>query len=296
MSLKIRLVDVDGHNFPNLALMKLSAYHKQKDDTVEMAIPLKKYDIIYKSKVFTFTPDIDYKLQANLIAHGGTGYDIEMQLPSEIEMQMPDYSLYPQFDEAYGFLSRGCPRCCGFCIVSKKEGYLSHKVANLSDFYKWQKVIKLLDPNILACSDREDLLFQLANSKAYIDFTQGLDARLIDKDLIGLLNKINTKMIHFAWDNPNEDLIPYFQLFNKHTKLKSYRTKSVYVLVNYNSMHEQDLERVERLKELNYNPYIMIYDKENAPPYTKQLARFVNNRRIFRSVDKFEDYIATTKK
>lgn len=225
--------------------MKLSAYHKRQGDIVEMYVPDKQYNIIYKSKVFTHTPDIDYQPKSELIYEGGTGYvkpkeyhngeeypNYMLNLPQEIESITPDYSLYPQYDEAYGFLTRGCPRNCGFCIVSQKEGCVSRKVANLSDFHTRQKVIKLLDPNILACTDREDLLVQLADSKAWVDFTQGLDIRLISKDVIGLLNNIKTKIIHFAWDDPLEDLIKKFKLFDNYSKLKHYTKRAVYVLTN----------------------------------------------------------------
>lgn len=301
---KIGLIAVDSHNFPNLPLMKLSAYHKRKGDAVEFCNYLKHYDIVYKSKVFTYTQDTLYQPQVDLIIEGGTGYDAPkeyckgtetpvkiLELPKEIECIMPDYSLYPDYNEAYGFLTRGCPRKCSFCIVSQKEGLKSIKVADLSDFHTGQKIIKLLDPNLLACADREELLLQLAYSMTWINFTQGLDIRLIDKDIIDILNKIKTQIIHFAWDNPNEDLTPQFELFNRHTKLKHYTKKCVYILTNYNSTHQQDLERVYHLKEMGYNPYIMIYDKANAPLLTKRLQRWVNNRRIFRTCEKFEDYM-----
>ncbi len=137
--MKIGLVDVDSHHFPNLPLMKLSAYHKRKGDEVEFWMPLNKYDIVYKSKVFDFTPDIDYMPMADQIFEGGTGYKTSVNLPHGIEHITPDYSLYPQYDEAYGFLTRGCPRKCKFCVVSEKEGYISKQVAELSEFYTGQK-------------------------------------------------------------------------------------------------------------------------------------------------------------
>jgi len=304
MPLKIGLIDIDSHNFPNLPLMKLSAHHKRNGDTVEMCVPVKQYDVIYKSKIFTHTRDVLYQPRADMIFEGGTGYttpkeyhgNVEvpikmLTLASEIENITPDYSLYPKYNEAYGFLTRGCPRDCGFCIVSKKEGLYSKKVADLADFHTNQKVIKLLDPNMLACSDRENLLAQLAESKAWIDFTQGLDIRLINKDIIDLLNKIKTKIIHFAWDNPGEDLTSQLSLFAEYSKLKHYSRKSVYILTNYNSTHEEDLYRIYAVRDMGYNPYVMIYDKPNAPIITKRLQRWVNNRRIFRSCEKFEDYM-----
>jgi hypothetical protein len=286
---KIGLIDVDGHNFPNLPLMKLSAFHKAQGDTVESWMGLTHYDRVYVSKVFTDTPDIESVIMADEVIHGGTGYGLEAKLPDKVEQICPDYSLYPQHNEAYGFLTRGCPRDCPFCIVTEKEGAVSRHVANLDEFWRGQKIIKLLDPNILACKDREKLLKQLAESKAYVDFTQGVDIRLV-KDVIQLLDSIKTKAIHFAWDNPEQDLYPQFAHYIKTAKQNKSRKPSVYVLTNFNSTHEQDLERIYRLRELGYDPYVMIFDKANAPRQTRLLQRWVNNRIIFATVQKFEDY------
>lgn len=285
---KIGLIDVDGHNFPNLPLMKISAYHKSLGDSVEWADLFTHYDKVYQSKVFDFTPDFDYFVDADEVAKGGTGYGLDNKLPECIEHSCPDYGLYPQHTEAYGFLTRGCPRGCPFCIVSKKEGKKSVQVAELDEFYRGQKVIKLLDPNITACADRERLLKQLADSGAWVDFTQGIDIRLI-KGVEPLLAKVKVKMLHFAWDNPEQDLTRQFEDFKKHTALNDRRLR-VYVLTNYNSTYEQDLYRVYKLRELGYDPYVMIYDKEHAPKQTRHLQRWVNNKFIFRAVDRFEDY------
>ena len=165
--MKIGLVDVDGHRFPNLALMKISAWHKNYGDTVEWAGSLEHYDVVYMAKVFTFTPDDIQSYQADEIVKGGTGYDLTSKLPNEIESCYPDYNLYGIEDTAYGYLSRGCPRKCRFCIVAEKEGMQAHKVANLSRFWSGHKHIKLLDPNLLACPDWENLLGQLADSGAW---------------------------------------------------------------------------------------------------------------------------------
>lgn len=304
--MKVGLIDVDGHNFPNLPLMKLSAWHKSQGDSVEWYSPLFSghCDIVYMSKVFEFTSDYQYYVDADRIVKGGSGYCIELQngretyhaendnvLPDEIEHIYPDYSIYPELtkDTAYGFLTRGCPRNCAFCHVAAKEGCKAHKVADLSEFWNGQKYIKLLDPNILACKEHTDLLWQLIYSKAWVDFTQGLDIRLIGTREKELLKQIKVKMLHFAWDNPDDDLKSKFEDFKKATCYNR-RKLGVYVLTNFSSTHEQDLYRVYTLRELGYDPYIMIYDKENAPRETRLLQRWVNNKIIFRTVERFEDY------
>ena len=291
--LRIGCADVDGHRWPNLCLMKLSAYHKGRGDAVELWRPEGWYDVVYKSRVFTDTYSKDnlYIANADQIIRGGTGYGPGPDLPDVVEHQRPDYSLYPQFpDTAYGFLTRGCPRACGFCIVSGKEGRHSRQVADLSEFWDGQREIKLLDPNLLACPDHERLLLQLADSRAYVDFSQGLDIRLTTPDNVALLNRVRTKAAHFAWDDPNADLTGYFRRFVELTSIKSNRQRRVYVLTNFGSTHEQDLYRVETLRSLGYDPYVMVYDRPSAPALTRHLQRWVNNKRIFYTVPCFSDY------
>ncbi|MDE6588919.1 MAG: radical SAM protein [Oscillospiraceae bacterium] len=291
--MKIGLIDVDGHNWPNLCLMKLSTYHKALGDTVEWWSPQGRYDLVYKSRVFTDTYSKDTIAVANADAAicGGTGYGPGPNLPDVVEHSRPDYALYPQFSgTAYGFLSRGCPRNCGFCIVSGKEGRRSRQVADLSEFWDGQKEIKLLDANLLACPDHERLLLQLADSRAWVDFSQGLDIRLITPDNAALLNRVKTKAVHFAWDDPDVDLTPYFRRFLELTAIRDFRRRRVYVLTNYGSTHEQDLYRVETLRDMGYAPYVMVYDRPSAPPITRRLQRWVNNKRIFHTVEDFADY------
>lgn len=293
--MKVGLIDVDGHNFPNLALMKISAFHKSIGDTVEWCLPLEHYDRVYQSKVFdeTYSPDIDWLPNADEIIKGGTGYNLETVLPPEIEHIYPDYSLYPELtkDTAYGFLTRGCPRACDFCIVAKKEGRCSVKVADLSEFWRGQKNIKLLDPNLLACKGRYDLLDQLAKSKAYVDFTQGLDIRLMSDRAAEYINAMKIKQIHFAWDNPKDDLRKYFEAYAKVAKHKPKGAfGTVYVLTNFGSTIDDDLYRIYTLRDMGYDPYVMIYDKPNASKEIKRLQRWCNNRFIFKSCKNFSDY------
>ena len=288
------LIDVDGHNFPNLCLMKLSACHKARGDMVEWYDKNKWYDLVYMSRVFTDTYSKDYEgnVKAYHVIKGGTGYGLDNKLPDIVEHTHPDYGLYPQFaGTAYGFLSRGCPRGCGFCIVGEKEGRKTEAVADLSEFWGGEKEIKLLDANILACPDWERLLGQLADSGATVDFTQGLDVRLITPEKVAALNRIKTKMLHFAWDNPEDDLIPFFQRFLEHTAVKDKRKRRVYVLTNYGSTHEQDLYRIYALRDMGYDPYVMIYEKPTAPEETRKMQRWVNNKWLFHSVKDFKDYV-----
>jgi hypothetical protein len=232
---------------------------------------------------------------ADKVVQGGSGYTLDPALDLDlgygIRHTCPDYELYPQFtDMAYGFLTRGCPRSCPFCIVSKKEGTKSIKMSNLTEFWSGQRLIKLLDPNLLACEKHEDLLQQLIDSKAWIDFTQGLDIRLTTDDNIALIKRLKIQRLHFAWDNPKEDLTPYFRQFKQLSGIEDYRKLVVYVLVNYRSTLEQDLYRIYTLRELGYWPYVMVYDRPHAPKIALKLQRWVNMRAIFQTISKFEEY------
>lgn len=290
--MKIGLIDVDGHHWPNLALMKLSAYHKQQGDSVEWWNGFEHYDVVYKSRVFDdiYTQDEITCVNAECVICGGTGYDLKNKLSDKIEHQCPDYSLYPNYKEAYGHLTRGCPRACPFCVVSDKEGRHAYRVADLSDFWRGQKEIKLIDPNLLACKEHEQLLQQLAKSRAWVDFTQGIDIRLVTTDNLRLLNNVRTKAIHFAWDNPRDDLTGKFEWYIRKNTLNKRNKPGVYVLTNYWSTLDEDLNRIYILRDLGYNPYVMVYDKPNAPREIRMLQRWVNNKIIFNKVKRFEQY------
>ena len=305
--MKIGLIDVDGHNYPNLPLMKLSAYHKSIGDSVEWYIPLLSghMDKVYMSKVFSFTPDYAWNVDADEVVRGGSGYAIRLvdghevydksvdnSLPYEVEHIYPDYSLYPEQtkDTAYGFLTRGCPRGCTFCHVAPKEGRCSHKVADLSEFWRGQKNIVLCDPNILACPQHMELLQQLADSKARVDFNQGLDIRLVSDDNTNLLRQIKIKSIHFAFDRwQDKDIIePRLRAFKSMTGY-DHRKVCVFILTNYDTTIEQDLYRIQLCRELDFAPYPMIYDKEHCDPIYKKLQRWCSNY-IFWKVPTFEEY------
>ena len=290
--MNVGLIDVDSHNFPNLALMKLSAFHKAQGDEVEWYSPEKHYDLVYQSKVFddTYSKDIDFIPQADKIIKGGTGYGLNNTLPYEVEHIMPDSELYGITDTAYGFLTRGCPRHCAFCIVGDKEGLQSHKVADLSEFWKGQAKIELMDPNLLACPQRMELLDQLIDSRAVININQGFDIRLTNEIVAEKIGRMRVKRIHFAWDNPKQDLTVYFRRFSEAYRRKSSSTKVVYILTNFNSTMEENLWRIYTVRDLGYDPYVMVFDKPHAPKEIRQLQRWVNNKIIFRKCNSFEEY------
>lgn len=306
--MKIGLIDVDGHKFPNIPLMKLSAFHKRNGDSVEWYEPMFSghMDVVYMSKVFSFTDDYQYHIDADRIHKGGSGYAIETvngieqynkamdaPLPLHIEHMMPDYSLYNIHDIAYGFLTRGCPRGCAFCHVKDKEGRYTYKVADLNEFWNGQKNIVLCDPNILACKVWRDLFDQLQDSKAWVDFNQGLDIRMMDDEKAKALSCIKTKKLHFAWDRyqDKETILPRLQRFRE---LSNVRQKDlvVYVLCGFDTTFEQDLERINILREIGFAPYVMLYDKEHIPAHTdlRRLQRWVNSRWVFWSCESFDDY------
>lgn len=310
LKIKIGLIDVDGHRFPNIPLMKLSAWRKQQGDSVEWYQPLFSghMDRVYASKVFSFTPDYEYYIDADEVIKGGSGYCIELedgkeiyhaerdrQLPPEIEHIYPDYSLYPELtkDTEYGFMSRGCPRGCNFCHVAVKEGRKSYKVADLSEFWSGQKNIVLLDPNTIACPDWRDILQQLIDSGAWVDFSQGVDIRLMTEEKAEMIKRIKIKNVHFAWDRyeDKDKIVPKFKMFSELTGWDR-RKMTVYVLTNFDTTIEQDLERILTVRELGYWPYVMIYDKEHtkSTDTVRKLQRWVNMRAIFESTPRFEDY------
>lgn len=305
--MRIGLIDVDSHNFPNLPLMKLSAWHKANGDEVEWYFPFgDRYDVVYMSKVFSFSEEEPYVINADRIVRGGSGYaiyhecgkerydkEMDHDLPSEIEHIYPDYSLYGIEDTAYGFLTRGCPRGCEFCHVKNKEGLISRQVAKLGEFWHGQKKIVLLDPNIMAAKNAGDLLRELADTRCMIDFNQGIDIRLMTEEKATLLNRVKTKTIHFAWDKyeDKDRILPGFRMFREMSS-KRERDLIVYVLCGFDTTFEQDLERVETLRDMGYKPYIMLYGKETMETGSKlrQLQRYVNSYRTFYTCRTFEEY------
>lgn len=235
-------------SFPNYALMKISAWHKAQGDKVEWWNPLARYDKVYSSKVFDFTP-VNAYLPENTI-RGGTGYrDIPMsqELPGEIDEMFPDYSIYPECDYAIGYLTRGCPNHCRWCVVPKKEG-------NIRPYRTWREIVRtdtdklvLMDNNILSCEYGVKQLMDLIGSRYYIDLNQGMDARMVDGDVADILSRLKwIRFIRFSCDQKSqiEPVRNTIELLGKHG-VKPYRI-FIYLLVT--SDIQDAANRVEALK------------------------------------------------
>jgi hypothetical protein len=286
--MKTGLVDVDGHHFPNLALMKIANYHKQNGDTVEWVNHLERYDKVYQSKVFTFTPDVSTVIQADEIVKGGTGYKMYDEL--FCDDSEPDYSIYPQYPHAYGFLTRGCVRHCPWCIVPKKEGHI-RAYRDIETVLQGRKTAILMDNNVLASNHGLQQLEKIADIKCKVDFNQGLDSRLVTNDIAQLLSKIKwIRFLRFACDTTSavEPLLKAIEKLNRYG-VKNYRI-FVYLLVN--DVNEAN-ERCRILKKLGVNPFAQTYrdyDKSILPTREqKRFAWYVNQKAVFKSTD-WEDY------
>jgi hypothetical protein len=286
--MKTGLIDVDGHHFPNLALMKLAAYHRQNGDTVEWVNHLEGYDKVYQSKVFTFTPDVSTCVQADEIVKGGTGYKMYDEL--FCDDAEPDYSIYPQFEHAYGFLTRGCVRHCPWCIVPKKEGGI-RAYRDIETVLQSRKTAILMDNNVLASEHGLQQLEKIVDLKCKIDFNQGLDSRLVTNDIAQLLSKIRwIRFIRFSCDTTPavELLLKAIEKLNRYG-VKNYRI-FVYVLVK--DVADAN-ERCRILKKLGVNPFAQTYRsyESNIQPTVEQkkFAWYVNQKAVFKSTE-WEDY------
>ena len=279
--MRVCLVDVDS-KIPNLALMKIAAYHKAKGDSVKFYDPLfDRPDLVYAAKVFDFSPDYPYFPDCEVIK-GGTGYNVKSALPAEIEEFSPDYSIYPNCDYSLQLFSRGCIRNCPFCIVREKEGFI--RPIEPMQLNPKGSHIEVLDNNFFANPEWPKAIELIKNWRKPVSL-HGVDVRLLNKEQCAALNSIrHSKQIHIAWDNPKEDLEPKLRQVIKW--VKPYKLMC-YVLIGYWSTPEEDLFRVEVLRRLGIDPFIMPFNK--ADQYQKDFSRYVNRKAIFKSV-KWEDY------
>jgi len=294
----IALFDIDS-KIPNLALMKLSRYHKELGDTVSLYDPLwsSTYDKIYASKIFNFSSDA---LLTEQMIVGGTGHDLKVELPEEIERLQPDYSLYG-YPHAIGFTMRGCRFACKFCVVPRKEG---RPKSNSTIKEIWDQrgsedsnFIVLLDNDFFGNPEWRERIREIQDLELRVNFSQGLNIRIITEEQAQALSSVNfrglsgkTRRVHFAWDLFNkkqEQLIDAGIKRCLDAGIKPYQM-TFYVLVGFNTSSEEDLYRVEKLRGYGVDPYVMPYNRGDL--YQKKFARWVNHKAIFKSVE-WKDYI-----
>lgn len=303
--MNIALVDVDGRHFPNLALCKIAGFYKRHGHSVEWYSPLfSDPDLIFASKVFTFTEDFtDYAAKHPEPIKGGTGYDPEIKLPDEIENAKPDFSIYPESVirnnrtgnlQSFGFLTRGCIRHCPWCIVPKKEGYIK-PVSTIEDVAQDRKEVVLMDNNFLAAP--EDFIFdqlsRIRRSGIRIDFNQALDARLVtEKNAAALAACKWIRFIRFSCDTSAmiEPVRRAVSMIRQHNE-----KQQIFVYLLVQGIEDAE-KRLQAMLKLNVTPFAQPYRDFSADSEPteeqKRFAAFVNVKggRLALKM-KFKDYV-----
>lgn len=293
--MNIGLIDVDG-KLPNIALMKLSRWHKQRGDHVEFCNYIDHYDVVYKSKIFTFTPDDNYVLNADKVEKGGTGYDLRKTLPHEVDMLQPDYSLYPNIDgkTAYGFLTRGCPNHCKWCVVPQKEGGIRPYMDVDEIAIEGRTNLVLFDNNILACDYGIEQVEKIISRGYRVDFNQALDARLVTPETAKLLAKVKwIKRIRFGCDTT----AGIQQCEKAISLIDSFGYKGEYFLYCILNDFMESFNRIDYWKRKGvhrYIPHAQPYRDFNnprqvIPQWQKDLARWTDRKELFQSIE-FADF------
>ncbi len=259
--MKVLLMDLDvikaRRPSPNLALMKLSAYHKAKGDDVYLNFPLRQADITYASCVFTWNTKRRNEVPDGATI-GGSGIDLKAELPPEVEHIMPDYSLYSGVDFSLGFTSRGCIRKCPWCIVPEKEGQIK-PWARIYEFWdRRHRKITLLDNNLLAAPNWRLTMDDLIAEGLEVDFNQGLDIRLVNEENVGYLKRVKTHKLRFAFDDiAHESAVRRGIELLLDNGIRS-RKLSFYLLVGFNN-DRTAVERAVILHPYNVEIYPMAY-------------------------------------
>lgn len=300
--MNIGLIDVDRTAFPNLALGKIAAWHKSQGDSVEWADPMfGVYDKVYASKVFAFTPDFtDY--YDCLIERGGTGYNIHSQLPDYIDRLQPDYSIYPQVDDktAYGFLTRGCPNKCKFCIVPQKEGNV-HPYMDIEEIAMGgaRPNVVLMDNNALACDYGIEQLVKIADKGYRIDLNQGNSARCVTQDVAELFARINwiNGIIRFAADT-HRQIAECEEAMSKIDSEREKLGKKPAHYIIYTMIGDDMVEDYERLSHFRTFPRVRIHAQpyrdfndphQIIPQWQRDMARWSMRRELWTTCD-FKDF------
>lgn len=291
--MKIGIIDVDS-KIPNLALMKISMFHKTNFDFVEWYDPSKHYDKVYASKVFTFTPDYEEPINADAVECGGTGYSIHKDLPIEIDRIIPDYSIYPDMDKntAYGFLTRGCPNKCKWCVVPEKEGAIRPYMDVEEIAIDGRRNLILMDNNILASDYGLNQIEKIIKIGYRVDFNQALDARLVTEDIASMLAKVKwLKYIRFGCDTHGQ----IGECERAISLLRRYGySKEVFlycIIMNF----KESLERISYWKGKTKitpfaQPYRPIHNANwEVPKWQKDMARWTNRKEIYKKCS-FEEY------
>ena len=292
--MKAGLLAVDSR-YPNLALMKLSAWHRAQGDAVEWYSPLERYDRVYMAKVFTFTPDYGYYVHADEVEKGGTGYDLHKTLPEEIDRLQPDYFLYPQIDKktAYGFLTRGCPNRCKWCIVPEKEGKIAPYMDVEEIAVDGRTNLILMDNNVLASDYGLEQLEKIVRKGYRVDFNQGLDARLVTDDIARLLARVKwIKRIRFGCDTPGQiaECERAISLLRGHGFTGEVFLYCILMdfkesLCRINHWREKDkrvIPHAQPFRDVN-NPHQII------PQWQKDMARWTDRKELYRTCE-FKDF------
>ena len=285
--MNIALIPVDSP-YPNLALMKISAFHKAKGDTVEWYNGIDRYDKAYMAKVFTFTPDYGYYINADQVERGGTGYDIHKTLPPEIDRLQPDYALYPQIDRktAYGFLTRGCPNRCKWCVVPKKEGNITPYMDVDEIAVEGRTNLILMDNNILASDYGLQQIEKIIRRKYRVDFNQGLDARLVTDEVARMLAKVKwIKRIRFGCDTPAQ----IAECERAISLLDKYGYRGEYFLYCIIIDFKESIRRISHWRTnkrviIHAQPYRELDNPHQViPQWQKDMAHWADRKELYRS-------------
>lgn len=275
--MKIGLIDVDGFHFPNLALMKISSYHKSIGDDIEWHWGFGKYDRVYLSKVFSFTPDYNQHINSSEIIKGGTGYNYTTLLPEYIDNIAPDYSIYQKYKEAYGFLTRGCPNKCNWCLVPKKEGNIS-AYQDIDQFLQGRKSAILMDNNVLAHEHGLKQIEKIIKLGIKVDFNQGLDCRIIanNEHIAELLAKVKwLNPLRMACDTVSQ--MPYIEKAAYLLRRHNIKPKRLFAYVLVKEIPDA-LIRLKLLRDLDIFPFAMAFrDFDNNGYRKKEIIQFCSN-------------------
>jgi len=273
--MKIGIIDIESKNF-NTALMQISQYYKQQGHSVEWWTPIthRRFDVVFCSSLFDYTDKSNIPVD---VICGGTGFDVHSRLSREMESCDLDYSIYPKCRKSYLWFSRGCPRKCPWCVVPDKEGGIHPvPVKNLNPRGEY---VVVCDNSFFANPVWEEAISYLQNLKLPCDF-QGIDVRDITKEQAFALSRLrHYKRIKFAWDVPGDEKKVLAGIRTMVKYVKPYLLMC-YVLIGFNTIEEQDLHRIETLRSLGIDPFVMPFDRKDL--YQRSLARYVNNKAIFK--------------